>query len=155
MKPAFEHAVRVYWEDTDAGGVVFYANYLKFFERARTEWLRSLGFEQETMRRQDGVMFIVSSTNVRYLRPARLDDSLQITVALRELGRASMCLFQQASCGERLLAEAEIRIGCVGANSAHDAAHNSTHNSANAGGQEFKPTRMPARLLSALQTIQP
>ena len=61
MMAAFNHQLRVYWEDTDAGGVVFYANYLKFFERARTEWLRRLGFEQQSMRMQDGVMFIVSS----------------------------------------------------------------------------------------------
>ena len=86
MMAAFTHQLRVYWEDTDAGGVVFYANYLKFFERARTEWLRSLGFEQQSMRRQDGVMFIVSHTDVRYLKPARLDDLLQISVEPRDIG---------------------------------------------------------------------
>ena len=129
----FVHPVRVYWEDTDAGGVVFYANYLKYFERARTEWLRGLGFSQEAMRRADGVMFIVSRTSVRYLAPARLDDLLRVTVDLREPGRASMTLFQQAWRGDNLLADGEIRIGCVGA-------------------ADFKPTRIPKTLVNALQT---
>jgi acyl-CoA thioester hydrolase len=136
--PLFVHALRIYWEDTDAGGVVFYANYLKFFERARTEWLRALGFNQEAMRREDGLMFVVGATSVRYLSPARLDDLLQVTVAPRELGRASMVLFQQAfrqdAAGQRtLLAEGEIRIGCVNATT-------------------IKPTRIPASILAALQT---
>ena len=85
----FEHTLRVYWEDTDAGGVVFFANYLKFFERARTEWLRSLGFSQESMRVDDEAAFVVSETRVRYLRPARLDDLLTITVRLAAAARAS------------------------------------------------------------------
>jgi acyl-CoA thioester hydrolase len=139
MMTAFTHQLRVYWEDTDAGGVVFYANYLKFFERARTEWLRSLGFEQQSMRMQDGVMFIVSHTDVRYLKPARLDDLLQISVEPRDIGRASMNLFQQARCGERLLAEGQIRIGCVQSSSQLD----------------FKPNRIPAALMAALQAKQP
>ena len=78
--PQFRFTVRVYWEDTDAGGVVFYANYLKFFERARTEWLRHLGFEQQQLRLDTGAIFIVTDTAVRYLRPARLDDLLDVTV---------------------------------------------------------------------------
>jgi acyl-CoA thioester hydrolase len=127
----FEHGLRVYWEDTDAGGVVFYANYLKFFERARTEWLRALGFEQERMRHEDGVMFIVSSTSLRYLSPARLDDFLHVSVRLSERGRVSMTLYQQARRGEQVLAEGEIRIGCVGA-------------------RDFKPTRIPTSILQAL-----
>ena len=88
--PTFAHTLRIYWEDTDAGGVVFYANYLKFFERARTEWLRARGFEQETLRANQRVMFVVADTRVRYLRPARLDDQLRVTVEVREAGRASM-----------------------------------------------------------------
>jgi acyl-CoA thioester hydrolase len=129
----FEHSIRVYWEDTDAGGVVFYANYLKFFERARTEWLRALGFSQQAMRLQDDAMFVVSSTALRYLSPARLDDQLRVTVELREQGRVSLSVFQQAWCNERLLAEGDIRIGCVGA-------------------QDFKPRRMPAPLQQLLQS---
>jgi acyl-CoA thioester hydrolase len=109
----FTHLVRVYWEDTDAGGIVFYANYLKFFERARTEWLRALGHGQQAMVDATGCMFVVQETSVRYLKPARLDDELCITVDVRERGRASLRIAQQAWCGDRLLAEGEIRIGCV------------------------------------------
>jgi len=113
----FRHAVRVYWEDTDAGGIVFYANYLKFFERARTEWLRSLGVEQQALREQAGAMFVVSDTRLRFLRPARLDDLLDVSAALLQAGRASMAIAQQARRGEELLAEGDIRIGCVDARS--------------------------------------
>ncbi|MES1979274.1 MAG: YbgC/FadM family acyl-CoA thioesterase [Pseudomonadota bacterium] len=95
-KPAFQWPIRVYWEDTDAGGIVFYANYLKFFERSRTEWLRSLGIEQQRLKESEGGMFIVSDTSVRYLRPARLDDELLVTSTLQELGRASITIVQQA-----------------------------------------------------------
>ena len=109
----FQHPVRVYWEDTDAGGIVFYANYLKFFERARTEWLRALGHSQQEMVDTTGCMFVVQETTVRYVKPARLDDQLTITVDVRERGRASLRIAQQAWCGDRLLAEGEIRIGCV------------------------------------------
>ena len=109
----FHHPVRVYWEDTDAGGIVFYANYLKFFERARTEWLRALGHSQQEMVDTTGCMFVVQDTHVRYLKPARLDDWLVVTVDVRERGRASLRIAQQAWCGDRLLAEGEIRIGCV------------------------------------------
>lgn len=112
-QPAFEHLLRVYWEDTDAGGVVFYANHLKFFERARTEWLRSLGFGQQKLLDETGLMFVVSDTQLRYLRPARLDDLLRITVHLQEAGRASLVLRQQAFRAEELLVEGDIRIGCV------------------------------------------
>ena len=111
----FSHPVRVYWEDTDAGGVVFYANYLKFFERARTEWLRALGVEQQALREATGAVFIVSDTALRYRQPARLDDLLRITVQPIEIGRASMRIAQQAWRGEALLCEGEIRIGCVDA----------------------------------------
>ena len=109
----FHHTVRVYWEDTDAGGIVFYANYLKFFERARTEWLRALGHSQQEMVDTTGCMFGVQETSVRYRSPARLDDVLTITVNVRERGRASLRIAQQAWCGDRLLADGDIRIGCV------------------------------------------
>ncbi len=111
--PAFTHTLRVYWEDTDAGGVVFYANYLKFFERARTEWLRSLGHSQQRLRDETGAIFVVSDTSVRYLAPARLDDLLAVTVDVREAGRATMTIEQQAWRGGALLAEGTIRIACV------------------------------------------
>ena len=131
----FSHPVRVYWEDTDAGGVVFYANYLKFFERARTEWLRSLGLGQQALRDQTGAIFVVSETALRYLAPARLDDWLTITVQPETAGRASMSLQQQAwrthPAGDTLLCEGRIRIGCV------DAA-------------TFRPRRFPAQLAIAI-----
>ena len=116
--PAFRLPVRVYWEDTDAGGIVFYANYLKFFERARTEWLRAEGYSQERLRTETGIACIVTDTSVRYLRPARLDDLLDVTVGVRRLGQASMSVVQQAwrAGGDgtsELLAEGTIRIGCV------------------------------------------
>ncbi len=112
-KPDFVHAVRVYWEDTDAGGIVFYANYLKFFERARTEWLRALGVQQQALREAEGAIFVVAETAVRYHAPARLDDRLEVTVALAARGSASMRLVQQAWRDGTLLAEGDIRIGCV------------------------------------------
>ena len=113
-RPAcFSHMLRVYWEDTDAGGVVFYANYLKFFERARTEWLRHLGVAQQALRERTGAIFVVTDTRVRYRAPARLDDELRVTVALERHGTASMTIAQQAWRGDTLLADGEIRIGCV------------------------------------------
>ena len=128
----FHHPVRVYWEDTDAGGIVFYANYLKFFERARTEWLRALGHSQQEMVDTTGCMFVVQDTHVRYLRPARLDDLLVITVDVTERGKASLRIRQQAWCDDRLLAEGEIRIGCV---------ERAT----------MKPTRIPGPILEAIE----
>lgn len=110
---AFRFALRVYWEDTDAAGIVFYANYLKFFERARTEWLRSLGFEQERLRAETGFAFVVTETSVRYRLPARLDDVLEVTVRVAHLGQASLAVEQQAWRAGDLLAEGKIRVGCV------------------------------------------
>jgi acyl-CoA thioester hydrolase len=129
--PCFVHPLRVYWEDTDAGGVVFYANYLKFFERARTEWLRSLGLGQQALRDQTNAILIVADTRVQYRRPARLDDLLTITVVVRETGRASCVIAQQAWCTDLLLCEGEIRIGCVDAAS-------------------FRPRRFPEQLMQKL-----
>lgn len=136
----FRYRLRVYWEDTDAGGVVFYANYLKYFERARTEWLRSAGVSQEALRHERGVMFVVADTQVRYLRPARLDDLVEVTVRPVFTGRVGMQLAQQAwrvgsdgQAAERL-AEGEIRIGCVDAGT-------------------FRPSRIPTDLLHALATL--
>jgi acyl-CoA thioester hydrolase len=111
--PPFEHAVRIYWEDTDAGGIVFYANYLKFFERTRTEWLRALGIGQHALREETGGMFVVSETAVKYHRPAQLDDLLRVTARLSEGGRASLVIAQQAWRGDTLLCEGTIRIGWV------------------------------------------
>ena len=112
-KAEFSWPVRVYWEDTDAGGIVFYANYLKFFERARTEWLRSVGIQQQQLKEQTGGMFVVAETSIRYLRPARLDDELIVTARLQESGRASMTIRQQALLENTVLCEGSIRIGWV------------------------------------------
>ena len=132
----FSFRLRVYWEDTDAGGVVFYANYLKFFERARTEWLRSLGIEQQALRTSTGGMFVVAETQVRYHRSARLDDQLLVTAGALEIGRACMTIGQQARLGalptSPLLCEAKIRIGWV-------------------LGDTLRPARIPPNILEALQ----
>jgi len=109
----FSATMRIYWEDTDAAGIVFYANYLKFFERARTEWLRGLGFGQEALRTQANIAFIVSETRLRYRRPARLDDVIDVSVAVIHLGQASLEIAQEARRAGELLADGTIRIGCV------------------------------------------
>jgi acyl-CoA thioester hydrolase len=134
---AFEHPVRVYWEDTDAGGIVFYANYLKFFERARTEWLRAKGCSQERLRVETGVAFVVTDTAVRYLRPARLDDLVEVTVDITRVGQARLSIEQQAwnglgSAEPRLLAQGTIRIGCIELGT-------------------FRPCRIPNEILHAIQ----
>ncbi len=116
-KNQFHWKVRVYWEDTDAGGIVFYANYLKFFERARTEWLRSLGVEQQQLKEATGGMFVVAETSIRYLRPARLDDELIVTASLKECGGATMTIKQQVLLKSAALCEGVIRIGWVDATS--------------------------------------
>ncbi|MFZ6642156.1 tol-pal system-associated acyl-CoA thioesterase [Undibacterium sp. TC4M20W] len=113
MKTEFVWPVRVYYEDTDAGGIVFYANYLKFFERARTEWLRAAGVNQQQMADEHGLMFVVKATAVEYHAPARLDDELRLTVVVEKLGRASVQFVQEAWCGQRLLASGKIKVGCV------------------------------------------
>lgn len=116
---SFRWPVRVYWEDTDAGGIVYYANYLRFFERARTEWLRSLGIHQNAVKQATGGMFVVGEAHVRYHRSAHLDDELLVTTSLKSPGRASMTIAQQVwlTCGgtPELLCEATIRAGWVGA----------------------------------------
>lgn len=131
-KPSFSWPVRVYWEDTDAGGIVFYANYLKFFERARTEWLRSLGIEQQRLKQATGGMFVVAETSVKYLRPARLDDELIVTARLHEAGRASMTITQKALLKNDLLCEGTIRIGWVDAAS-------------------LQPARIPQNIIESLR----
>jgi tol-pal system-associated acyl-CoA thioesterase len=120
MKAVFhglEFPMRVYWEDTDAGGIVFYANYLKFFERARTEWLRSLGIGQQALRDSTGGMFVVTETSVRYHRPARLDDELIVTAQLTEsAARPDNRRSRRCGPARTVLCEGTIRIGWVDAN---------------------------------------
>jgi acyl-CoA thioester hydrolase len=113
----FNWPVRVYYEDTDAGGVVFYANYLKFFERARTEWLRSLDVYQRDLAHLEKVVFVVKTSSIDYHAPARLDDELSITVAIEKLGRASVQFLQQAwrvnGATPLLLTTARVTVVCV------------------------------------------
>ena len=132
----FQWPIRVYWEDTDAGGIVFYANYLKYFERARTEWLRALGIGQQALRDATGGMFIVTDTQLKYNLPARLDDELLVTADLIESGRASLTIGQRAvkinsNSGITLLCQGTIRIGWVDATT-------------------MKPQRIPQAVLEAL-----
>ena len=134
---SFQFPVRVYWEDTDAGGIVFYANYLKFFERARTEWLRHLGIQQHQLKQETGGMFVVIDTQLKYHQPAKLDDLLQVTAQMQNVGRASMLIAQQAWRVEAdqqhtLLCEGTIRIGWVNAD-------------------QMKPQRIPASLLELFE----
>ncbi len=130
MTPHFSFPVRVYWEDTDAGGVVYYANYLKFMERARSEWLRSLGFEQDVLRDEAGVVFVVRRVEVDYLLPARFNDLLNVSVRLAEVTRATLVV-EQHIAAENHLTRARLQLACVNAAS-------------------FKPARIPAFLLDKL-----
>jgi acyl-CoA thioester hydrolase len=111
----FRLDLRVYWEDTDAGGIVYHANYLRFMERARTEWLRSQGIEQAHLRETVGVLFVVSDIELRLQHPARLDDRLSVTVSVLEHGRASMWLAQQVLRQAQELCTARVRVACVDA----------------------------------------
>jgi acyl-CoA thioester hydrolase len=112
----FDWPVRVYWEDTDAGGVVYYANYLKFLERARTEWLRSLGYSQQALAADPGILFMVVALNVEYFRPARLDDALRVTCVPEREGRVTMRFRQQILRdvpGREPLVDATLRVACL------------------------------------------
>ncbi len=130
----FSWSVRVYWEDTDGGGVVYYANYLRFLERARTEWLRSLGFVQTQLAKNPGIMFVVASMNIEYRRPARLDDSLTIVCTCEPEGGACLRFDQSILRDEELLATASVRVACL------DAA-------------TFRPKRLPAAIVEALSSV--
>ena len=120
MGSAFRWPLRVYYEDTDAGGIVFYANYLKFFERARTEWLRAAGVGQQLLARETGCMFVVKNASIDYHAPALLDDRLEISVQIQKLGRASVLFTQEAwrlnDHGTVRLCTGNIRVGCVDIN---------------------------------------
>jgi acyl-CoA thioester hydrolase len=127
----FSWPVRVYYEDTDSGGVVYYANYLKFMERARTEWLRSWGFEQTDLLRSYGVVFVVRAISLDYLKPAMFNDMLEVTVELAESGKSQMVLTQSVRRGHAALAEGRVRLACVNPAS-------------------FKPVKMPVVIIEKL-----
>jgi acyl-CoA thioester hydrolase len=109
----FRFPLRVYYEDTDAAGVVYYANYLRFMERARTEWLGSLGVDLAALERAHGVVFVVSRMEIDYLSPARLGDRLEATVTLIELGRARMVAVQDVRRGAAALARGRVTLACI------------------------------------------
>ena len=128
--------VRVYYEDTDAGGVVYYANYLKYMERGRTEWLRALGVDQSDVVRESGRVFMVVSMEIKYLRPARLDDMLTVHTQVTRMGRASLNFAQQIYCYGELLTQGTVQVGCVDATT-------------------MRPAGMPAQVRTKLEvTIQ-
>ena len=130
----FTWTVRVYYEDTDTGGVVYYANYLKFFERARTEWLRAAGFEQQKLAAELGLQFVVARIECDYRRPARLDDRIELDVRVVQAGRASVVFEQTARRGEEVLARARVRAGCVDTTT-------------------LAPKAMPAPMLEAMKSM--
>lgn len=130
---AFIWPVRVYYEDTDSGGVVYYANYLRFMERARTEWLRALGVEQDALLREAGVIFAVRAVQVEYLRPARFNDTLEVSARILRSGGASITFAQEIRRGDELLCSGEVKIVSLDAAS-------------------FRPRPVPATVVERTQT---
>jgi len=132
MSREFVLPIRVYYEDTDAGGVVYHSNYINFMERARTEWLRDLGYEQDELREQMGIVFAVRSMEVDFLRPSRFNELLSATAEVTQCGKASMVFSQQIRRGEEVLCRAQVKIACI-------------------DNEKFKPTAMPEAILSELK----
>src|SRR5262245_17923145 len=110
----FSHPVRIYWEDTDAGGVVYHAQYVAFLERARSEWMRSRGYGQERLRNEFGLLFAVRAMQLDFLKPARLDDALEVSAGLRECRRASIVFAQAIRRGDDLLLTSQVRVAALG-----------------------------------------
>ena len=132
--PLFSWPVRVYYENTDAGGVVYHSNYITFMERARTEFLRRLGIELGALERDERVLFAVRSVAVDYRSPARLDDLLDVTVDIKEARAASLTFLQSVRIGERVLCDGEVRVASLSAD-------------------HFKPTAIPPKLQGLLDQI--
>lgn len=130
-EPDFTWPVRVYWEDTDAGGVVYYANYLKFLERARSEWLRALGIGQTELAARDGVLFVVRRVEADYRKPAHFDDVLTVSCRLLETGHASLAIEQRIGRGDEILLTARVKAACVTTAS-------------------FRPAKIPTHILERL-----
>lgn len=135
---SFAWPVRIYWEDTDAGGIVYYANYLKFMERARTEWLRSVGVEQELLQRAHGLMFVVVEAETRFLKPARYGELLQVSCDIAEARRASLTFRQNIARGgarnaasDEVLVTGRVRVACLDA-------------------RKFRPHALPDEMLHAM-----
>jgi acyl-CoA thioester hydrolase len=130
----FRFPIRVYYEDTDAAGVVYYANYLKFMERARTEWLSSLGFELAAIEREHGIVFVVHRVEIDFRRPAQLSDRLDVTLALDELGRARMRVTQDIRRGGEILTRAGVALACLDPSA-------------------WRPARIPAPLYARMEAL--
>lgn len=113
---AFSIAIRVYFQDTDAGEVVYHGTYLNFLERARTEWLRHLGFEQKQLKNRFGMLFMVRNLDMRFIRPARLDDLVEVSVDVLRLGRAQVTLQQEVKADDAVLVQAKVNLACVSSN---------------------------------------
>ena len=132
MFKSFSWPLRVYYEDTDAGGVVYYANYLKFFERARTEWLRSFGVNQDKLAEEQNLIFVVRSAALEFVSPARLDDLVEVTVEPLKLARVYVELAQKVRRGGQVLASAEVKAACLDR-------------------RNFKPVAIPQSLRESIQ----
>jgi acyl-CoA thioester hydrolase len=131
---AFTFPVRVYYEDTDAAGVVYHANYFRYFERARTEWLEALGYSPAELARTSGIVFVVRRVEADFRAPARLAQTLDVTVAIRTLGRASVGVRQHARRDDAVLVAADVELACVAT-------------------QSLKPARIPAELWDRLTAL--
>ncbi len=129
---AFSYPMRVYFEDTDAGGVVYHARYIHFLERARTEWLRHLGFNNGELQRKYRMLWVVSEVTINYLKPARIDDSLNVSVAIEDLGRVRVIFHQEIRRGDDLLVKARVGVACVTEDS-------------------FKPLELPAEIRKKME----
>jgi acyl-CoA thioester hydrolase len=129
----FSHPVRIYWEDTDAGGVVYHAQYLAFLERARSEWMRAQGYGQELLRQKHDLLFAVRAMQLDFLKPARLDDALAVTATLRECRRASVIFAQEIRRGDVRLLTATVRVAALGT--------------------DFRPTAIPQSLYDELNAL--
>lgn len=133
-KDTHQLAVRVYYEDTDSGGVVYHSNYLKYMERARTEWLRHLQLEQADLVESLSVVFVVHSVQIAFKKPARLDELLEVSTQIKQLGRSSIVFLQKIFRNSQLLIEAEVKVACVDALS-------------------FKPVVIPKSVLLKMESI--
>ena len=126
--------IRIYYEDTDAAGIVYHANYLKFMERARTEWLRQLGYEQNQLAASIGILFVVRKINIDYIGPARFNDELMVLSSVLRLGRASLEFAQNVVANPDILSRARVKLGCIDANT-------------------LRPRAMPADIYSEIANV--
>jgi len=126
--------VRVYYEDTDAGGVVYHSNYLNFMERARSEWLRQLGFEQTTLKEDLQIVFVVHSMNIAFKKPAKFNDLLEVSSEIEKLGHGSLVFCQKITLNNQLLVQAQVKLACVNAHT-------------------FKPSVIPKPVLLKMESV--